>query len=47
MRFERFLKERYQYATIKEYSSEKLMSTHGVPQGSGTLIIPTFYEWLA
>ena len=29
-----FLKERYQYATIKEYNSEKLMSTNGLPQGS-------------
>ena len=34
MWFETLLKERYQYATIKEYSSDKLMSTHGVPQGS-------------
>ena len=32
--FETFLKERYQYTTIKEYSSDKLMSTHGVPQRS-------------
>ena len=34
MWFETFLKERYQYTTIKEYSSDQLMSTHGVPQGS-------------
>ena len=34
MWFETFLKERYQYTTIKEYSSNKLMSTHGVLQGS-------------
>ena len=34
MWFETFLKERYQYPTNKEHSSEKLMSTHGVPQGS-------------
>ena len=34
MSFENFLKERYQYTTIKEYSSDRLMSTHGVPQGS-------------
>ena len=34
MWFEMFLKERYQYTTNKEHSSEKLMSTHGVPQGS-------------
>ena len=33
MWFETLLKERYQYTTIKEYSSDKLMSTHGVPQG--------------
>ena len=30
MWFETFLKERY-HTTIKEYSSDKLMSTHGVP----------------
>ena len=29
-----FLKERYQYTTIKEYNSDKLMSTNGLPQGS-------------
>ena len=34
MWFETFLKERCQYTTIKEYSSDKLISTHGVPQGS-------------
>ena len=34
MWFETFLKERYQYTTIKEYSSDKLISTHGVTQGS-------------
>ena len=34
MWFETFLKERYQYTTIREYSSDKLISTHGVPQGS-------------
>ena len=34
MWFETFLKERYQYTTIKEYSSDKLISTHGVAQGS-------------
>ena len=32
MRFEVFLKERYQYIPKKEYSSEKLISMHGVPQ---------------
>ena len=34
IRLETFLKERYQYTSIKEYSSDKLMSTYGVPQGS-------------
>ena len=34
MWFETFLKHRYQYATIKEYSSDKIISTYGVPQGS-------------
>ena len=34
MWFGTFLKERYQYTTIKEYSSDKLISTHGVAQGS-------------
>ena len=34
MWFEAFLKDRYQYTPIKEYSSDKLISTHGVPQGS-------------
>ena len=34
MWFETFLKERYQYTIIKEYSSDKLISTHGVPQAS-------------
>ena len=35
MWFETFLKERYQYTTIKGYTSVKvLISTHGVPQGS-------------
>ena len=34
MWFETFLKERYQYTTIKEYSTDKLVSTHGVSQGS-------------
>ena len=29
-----FLKGRYQYITIKEYSSDKLMPTHGVAHGS-------------
>ena len=45
MWFETFLKERYQYAIIKEYSSDKLISAHGVPQESvlGPRIIPTFY----
>ena len=34
MWFETFLKERYQYTINKEHISEKLMSTHDVPQGS-------------
>ena len=34
MWFETFLKERYQYTTIKEYSSDKLISAHGVSQES-------------
>ena len=34
MCFEMILKERYQHATIKEHSSNKQMSIHGVPQGS-------------
>ena len=34
MCFEKFLKEKYQYTTVREYSSDKLMSAHGVPQGS-------------
>ena len=34
MWFKTFLKDRFQYTTLKEHSSEKLMSTHGVPQGS-------------
>ena len=34
MWFETFLEERYQHTTIKEYSSDKLISTHSVPQGS-------------
>ena len=34
MWFEMFLKDRYQNTTIKEYSSDKLISLHGVPQGS-------------
>ena len=44
MWFETFLKDRYQYATIKEYSSDKLTSTHGVPQGSvlGALLFLLF-----
>ena len=45
MWFETFLKERYQYTAIKEYSSDKLISAHGCATGisTGTLIIPTFY----
>ena len=44
MWFETFLKEKYHYATIKEYSSNKLMSTHGVLQGSvlGPLLFLVF-----
>ena len=34
MWFEMFLRERYQHTTIKEYSSNKQMSIHGVLQGS-------------
>ena len=34
MWFKTFLKDRYQYITIKEYSSDKLISTHGAPHGS-------------
>ena len=34
MWFETFLKERYQYTIIKEYSSDKIVATHGVSQGS-------------
>ena len=32
--FKSFLKHRYQYTNIKECISEKLLITHGVPQGS-------------
>ena len=32
--FKCFLEHRYQYTNIKECSSEKLLITHGVPQGS-------------
>ena len=32
--FKSFLQDRYQYTNIKECSSEKLLITHGVPQGS-------------
>ena len=32
--FKYFLEHRYQYTNIKECSSEKLLITHGVPQGS-------------
>ena len=32
--FKSFLQHRYQYTNIKECSSEKLLITHGVPQGS-------------
>ena len=32
--FKYFLQERYQYANIKEHSSENLLITHGVPQCS-------------
>ena len=32
--FQSFLEHRFQYANIKECSSEKLWITHGVPQGS-------------
>ena len=44
MWFETFFKERYQYKTIKEYCSDKLMSTNGVPQGSvlGSLLFLLF-----
>ena len=34
MWFETFLKERYQYTTMKKGRSDKLMSTHGLPQRS-------------
>ena len=34
MWFEMSLKEKYQHTTIKEHSSNKQMSIHGVPQGS-------------
>ena len=44
MWFKTFLKVRYQYTTIKEHSSEKLMPTHAVPQGSilGPLLLLLF-----
>ena len=32
--FKSFLQDRYQYTIVKECSSEKLIITHGVPQGS-------------
>ena len=32
--FKYFLEHRFHYTNIKEYSSEKLLITHGVPQGS-------------
>ena len=44
MWFETFLKERYQYETIKKYNSEKLMSTQcATGISTGIFIIPTFY----
>ena len=32
--FKSFLQDRYQYTNIKECSSEKLLITHSIPQGS-------------
>ena len=32
--FKSFLQDRYQYINVKECSSEELLITHGVPQGS-------------
>ena len=46
MWFETFLKERYQYTTIQEHNSDKLMYTHGVPQGLvlGSLLFLLFIK---
>ena len=48
MWFATFLKERYQYTTIKEYSFNKLRSTHGLPQRSlrGPLLFLLFLNEL-
>ena len=42
--FQSFLEHRFQYANIKECSSEKPLTTHGVPQGSvlGQLLFPLY-----
>ena len=39
--FNTFLKNRYQFTNIKESSSEKQKTTHGVPQGS--VLGPLFF----